>query len=89
MHELCDFILSDAQWRRRQNSGSNNIIRQCQAPHVYVHKLFFALCVVVNVDNTQLCEQFLAAMAKNVDNETLMRKRTSYPLAIKRKHTSY
>jgi hypothetical protein len=31
----------------------------------------------------------LATMAKNVDNETLMRKRTSYPLAIVRKRTSY
>jgi hypothetical protein len=52
------------------------------------------------VDNTRLSEHyaivlkrtsslFLATMAKNVDNETLMRKRTSYPLAIVRKRTSY
>jgi hypothetical protein len=31
----------------------------------------------------------LATTAKNVDDETLMRKRTSYPLAIVRKRTSY
>jgi hypothetical protein len=31
----------------------------------------------------------LATTAKNVDDETRMRKRTSYPLAIVRKRTSY
>jgi hypothetical protein len=31
----------------------------------------------------------LATTAKNVDDETLKRKRTSYPLAIVRKRTSY
>jgi len=67
---------------------------------VQAHELPFALCVVVDVDNTRLCEQyaivrkrtsslFLATTAKNVDDETLMRKRTSYPLAIVRKRTSY
>ena len=65
-----------------------------------VHKLPFALCVVVDVDNTWLRKQyaimrkrtsslFLATTAKNVDDKALMRKRTSYPLAIVRKCTSY
>jgi hypothetical protein len=31
----------------------------------------------------------LATPAKNVEDETLVRKRTSYPLAIVRKQTSY
>jgi hypothetical protein len=50
---------------------------------VQEHELPFALCVVVDIDSTRLCEQYAivrkhTTMAKNVDNKTLMRMRTSY-----------
>ena len=99
MCERTSFVILYRPMRDGKNSGSDNIYVGVK-PLMCRRMSFLSHCVLLSMSTTQLCEQyaivhkrtsslFLETMAKNVDDETLMRKCTSNPLAIVRKRTSY